>query len=141
MKGYYMIFDSMKVNKRIYFKVRDFLLLYNYLGQLKRLLEVSYSMSTAQKRILYPSEESPKIFIRLLEKNRENQPKGTFLYWCKCIFKIYFLTELQLVECCILLEDALALSKKDVIQDIDIKGLRDRLDQYFAEVFDHKFII
>ncbi len=131
----------MKVNRRIYFKVRDFLLLYNYLGQLKRLLEVNYSMSTIQNRIFYPSEESPKIFIRLLEKNREDQSKGTFLYRCKCIFKKYFLTELQLVECCIILEDILALSKKDVIHDTDIKGVRDRLDLYFTEIFDHKFIV
>ncbi len=135
-----MIFASMKLNRRIYFKVRDFILLYYYLGQLKRLLEVNYSMNTIQKKIFYSSEESPGVFIRLLEKYRENQPKGNFFYQCKCIFRSYFLTELQLAECCILLEDVIKLSKKEIIRDMEIKSLKDRLDQCFKEIFGHKFM-
>ncbi len=131
----------MKVNRRIYFKVKDFILLYCYLGQLKRLMEVNYSLNTIQKRVFYSSEESPGIFIRLLEKSRKNQPKTSFLYRFKCVFKRYFLTELQLVECCILLEDVITLSKKEIVRDIEIKSLKDRLDQYCVEVFNPKFMI
>ncbi len=115
----------MKINRRIYFKSKDFYRIRSFFNSLKILLDYHKLSFANLKRIA--SREFTGI-IYTFEQTRADQLRGDLFYGIRVSLRKQFLTELQLVECCILLEDIKSWVQEDNFEESTLQNFRERLD-------------
>ncbi|MBQ4818944.1 hypothetical protein [Aquimarina sp. MMG016] len=127
----------MKINRQVYFKTKDFELVSNYFHRLYEFFESDIS-SIDELKLYFVTKKTPEAIIQLIEETKDDQLNAYSLYWLKKIFRRYALTELQLAECFVFLEDLEICLLKSDIEEKEFKDLKHKFDTIYKLLFPKK---